>query len=74
MKELNTCDAYFSMMNLHVTECPNLRVGQLISNFTSWLKDKKSIDIYYLNDIKIVHLLEEYLESLEENKNACHFD
>ena len=52
--------AQFAM--LHAEKHPELRIGQLMVNFEQWLKDKKGIDLFYLEDVRFVPLMEEYLE------------
>ena len=53
---------YAKILNLHAETHPELRIGQLMSNFGCWLKDKKGIDIFYLENVRFVPLLEEYLK------------
>jgi hypothetical protein len=50
----------------HVRYHPELRVGQLMSNFEQWLKTEKGIDIFYLADDRFIPLLEEYLKGRED--------
>ena len=50
----------------HVKYHPELRVGQLMSNFEQWLKTKKGIDIFCLADDRFIPLLEEYLKGGEQ--------
>ena len=53
---------YAKIAGLHCENCPELRIGQLMSNFEQWLKEQKKIDIFYLDDVRFVRLLEEYLK------------
>jgi len=57
---------YVKIANLHTETHPELRIGQLMSNFEQWLKDKKGIDIFYLENVRFIPLLEEYLEGCVE--------
>ena len=53
---------YTKIMRLHNDTHPELRVGQLMSNFEQWLKDTKGVDMFYLDDDRFAELLEEYLK------------
>lgn len=53
---------YAKIAGLHCANHPELRIGQLMSNFEQWLKNKYDIDIFYLEDVRFVPLLEEYLK------------
>lgn len=48
----------------HMTTCPDLRIGQLFSNFEVWLEKEVGIDIYYLEDYRFLEYLEKYLDSI----------
>ena len=48
----------------HMTTCPDLRIGQLFSNFQTWLEKEVKTDIYYLEDYKLLEYLEGYLDSI----------
>ena len=47
---------YDIMGHYHMTTCPDLRIGQLFSNFQAWLEKEVGTDIYYLEQLKIVIL------------------
>ena len=53
---------YAKIAGLHCSKHPELRIGQLMSNFEQWLKSKYGIDIFYLENVRFVPLLEEYLQ------------
>jgi len=48
----------------HMTTCPDLRIGQLFSNFEVWLEKEVGTDIYYLEDYRFLEYLEKYLDSI----------
>ena len=48
----------------HMTTCPDLRIGQLFSNFEEWLEKEVGTDIYYLEDYRFLEYLEKYLDSI----------
>ena len=52
---------YAKIAGLHCANRPELRIGQLMSNFEQWL-DKKGIDIFYLDNYRFVLLFKEFLE------------
>lgn len=53
---------YAKIAGLHCERHPELRIGQLMSNFEQWLKNKYGIDIFYLDNVRFVLLLEEHLK------------
>ena len=55
---------YDIMGHYHMTTCPDLRIGQLFSNFEAWLEKEVGTDIYYLEDYRILEYLEKYLDSI----------
>jgi len=48
----------------HMATCPDLRIGQLFSNFEVWLEKEVGTDIYYLEDYRFLEYLEKYLDSI----------
>lgn len=59
---------YAKIAGLHCKNHPELRIGQLMSNFEQWLKAEYGIDIFYLENVRFIPLLEEYLK--RSNNNA----
>jgi hypothetical protein len=53
---------YAQIAKFHSNLHPELRIGQLMSNFEQWLKDKYGVDIFYLENERFVPLLLEYLK------------
>ena len=51
-----------------MTTCPDLRIGQLFSNFEIWLKKEFEKDIFYLEDYRFLEYLEKYLDTLEKKE------
>ena len=62
MADLNIYLCYMHIGKAHGEYHPELRIGQLMSNFEQWLKNEYGIDIFYLDDVRFVPLLEEYLK------------
>ena len=58
---------YSKIAGLHCANRPELRIGQLMSNFEQWLKNEYGIDIFYLENVRFVPLLEEYLKGGANN-------
>ncbi len=55
------------LQDIHVKHFLNWRFGQLIVNFQTWLKKEKSIeDIFYIEDIDLIKLLDEFTEKYGE--------
>lgn len=59
---------YAKIAELHCSTYPELRIGQLMSNFEQWLKHEKGIDIFYLDNVRFVPLLEECLKDGDDNE------
>ena len=52
---------YGELVRLHMTYMPDIRVGQLMHNFTTWLANKKQIDIFFPEEDELIKLLKEYM-------------
>ena len=57
---------YNKIATMHTLKTPYWRIGQLMSNFNSWLQHEKGLDIFYLNNERFEDLLREFL--FEETK------
>ena len=68
MADLNIYLCYMHIGKAHGENHPELRIGQLMSNFEQWLADKKGIDIFYLDNDRFIALLEEYLKGGADNE------
>ena len=56
---------YNDLMRIHMENFPDWRFGQLIGNFEIWLRDKKKIDdIYYVEEIHMMHFIEQFVEDM----------
>ena len=51
---------YNQLLTIHVDKFPDLRFGQLISNFFEWLKHEKGIDVFYLEEDDFMKYFKEY--------------
>lgn len=62
MRELNRLyDFYKQLQTIHIRYFSDLRFGQLILNFFSWLNEK-DVDIYFLEEYRMIEYLREYTE------------
>ena len=68
MADLNSYLCYMHIGKAHGEYHPELRVGQLMSNFEQWLKDTQGIDIFYIDNERFVDLLKEYLKGGADNE------
>lgn len=52
---------YRELQRIHMKH-PDLRFGQLFSNFNCWLIYEKHIDPFYIEDDKLLKLFKEYMK------------
>ena len=62
------CSFYNKLMEIHATYFPDLRFGQLFSNFSSWLATKKRIDIFFPEEYKMLDYIQEYADEICKNQ------
>lgn len=62
MRDPNRLDnIYEEIKELHKEYFPDIRIGQLFLNFSSWIKQEKGIDdLFYIEDIKLLRYFKEY--------------
>lgn len=53
-------DFYDRMKELHKENYPDIRFGQLMLNFSSWLQNEKDIDMFFPEENKLLQYFEEY--------------
>ena len=51
---------YTQLITIHIDKFPDLRFGQMVFNFSEWLKLDKNIDIFYLEEDEFVKYFKEY--------------
>lgn len=51
---------YNQLLTIHQDKFPDIRFGQLIFNFSEWLKLDKNIDIFYLEEDEFMKYFTEY--------------
>lgn len=51
---------YNQLITIHVDKFPDLRFGQLIDIFKSWLANDKGIDIFYIEEDEFMKYFKEF--------------
>jgi hypothetical protein len=51
---------YDKMCEIHKDRFPDLRFGQLMSNFFGWLMQEKGVDLFFPEENKMIAYFEEY--------------
>lgn len=66
MKNPNRLDnIYTTILQLHKTTMPDIRIGQLFINFERWCKLVKNIhDIFYIEDEEFLLYFKEYINDV----------
>lgn len=59
---------YSQLEHTHKKYFPDLRFGQLMTNFFKWLADKKQIDAFFPEEYKMIGYLKEYVQYLKGDK------
>ena len=55
---------YKDMCELHKKYFPDLRFGQMCSNFFGWLFTEKGIDLFFPEESSMIEYFREYCESV----------
>lgn len=55
----------------YINEVPELRFGQLMSNFGTWLKINKKIDIFYIEDEDFLTYFNEFTKEMRKTYVKC---
>lgn len=55
-------DFYATLCKVHKESFPDLRFGQLMSNFFGWLAATKQIDLFFPEEDKMLEYLHEYCQ------------
>lgn len=59
---------YWELLAVHKTYYPDLREGQFLYNFLSWINRVKERDPFYLEHAQMMDILHEYTEYLKINR------
>ena len=69
MRDPNRLDNFYATLcKIHKESFPDLRFGQLISNFSDWLAAKKQIDIFFPEEDKMINYIIEYRDSFKRRQ------
>ena len=61
MRDPNRLDNfYFQLWEIHKTQFPDWRFGQLMSNFFSWLYETKKIDLFFPEEGRMLEYFKEF--------------
>ena len=70
MRDPNRLNYFYSTMKvLHQACFPDLRFGQLMSNFFDWLMGSKGVDLFFPEENKMLEYFREYCK-----ENSQYFD
>ena len=63
MRDPNRLDKFYEeLCKLHKEHYPDLRFGQLCSNFFGWLYSKKGVDLFFPEEDKMLTYFKEYCQ------------
>jgi hypothetical protein len=66
MRDPNRLDGFYDeMKEIHKRYAPDLRFGQLMSNFFGWLMAENGVDLFFPEEDKMLLYFKEYMESFE---------
>jgi len=61
MRDPNRLDSfYFQLREIHKTQFPDWRFGQLMSNFLGWVYSEKKIDPFFPEEDKMLEYFKEF--------------
>lgn len=70
MRDPNRLDKFYEeFKKIHKESFPDLRFGQLCSNFYGWLMSRKSIDLFFPEEDKMLEYFKEYADSMRYRDN-----
>lgn len=67
MRDINRIPLFLDKFASIWAKYPNLRFGQLCSNFFFWLSEYKQKDPFYLEEDEMLEYLNEYSETIESH-------
>lgn len=61
MRDPNRLDSFYEeLKNLHKEHQPDIRFGQLCSNFFGWIYQNKGCDFFFIEEDEMLKLFKEY--------------
>lgn len=64
MREINRIPNFLKELENFWKEVPDMRFGQFIDNFFTFVLEKEKIDIFFIEDDRMLELLKEYKKIL----------
>ena len=65
MRDPNRLDKFYTeLCQIHKEYFPDLRFGQLCSNFFGWLMGTKHVDLFFPEEDKMLEYLHEYCKGI----------
>ena len=62
MRDPKRLDKFYDRLKeLHKKEVPDWRVGQLFINLYRWIEYEENIDMYFLEEDRLIELIEKFL-------------
>lgn len=69
MRDPNRLDNFYDeIKEIHKNYFPDLRFGQLMSNFFGWLMQEKGVDLFFPEEDKMAQYFIEYRDSIKRRK------
>ena len=69
MRDPNRLDNFYTILcKIHKESFPDLRFGQLMSNFFGWLVGTKQIDSFFPEEDKMINYIIEYRDSFKRRQ------
>lgn len=69
MRDPNRLDEFYTVLcKIHKEFFPDLRFGQLMSNFFGWLAGTKQIDLFFPEEDKMINYIIEYRDSFKRKQ------
>lgn len=69
MRDPNRLDDFYAILcKVHKESFPDLRFGQLMSNFFGWLVNIKQKDFFFPEEDKMINYIIEYRDSFKRKK------
>ena len=63
MRDINRIEPFMEeLTTIWKEQCPDWRFGQFISNVLGWIQSEKEIDIFFIEEDKILEYIKEYFD------------
>lgn len=72
MRDPKRLDSFYEeLKELHKEFLPDWRFGQFMSNFIMWMLNSQSIDVFFLEEGKLLSYVKRYIESIKMCDMMC---